>query len=248
MSEPRIYVYKITFLEVPHYYYGMHEEKKFDEYYMGSPRTNKDYWKKYTPQKEILYTFTTRKDAYRKEKELISEVFNKDPYCLNRCCNGVVDIQISINAGKKCYELKKGVHGLSEEKRKENSKKGAEKNREQETGIFNLTEEQRKRALENSHNTNKLNKTGFYGISKEKHSENGKKAIAIQRELGIGFFGGISEEQIKINASKGGKVGGKVTSAQIWECTETGFQSKPGPLTVYQRNRGIDPSKRIRIK
>lgn len=30
---PRIYVYKITFLEVPHYYYGVHKEDFFNEYY-----------------------------------------------------------------------------------------------------------------------------------------------------------------------------------------------------------------------
>jgi hypothetical protein len=44
---PRIYVYKITFYEVLHYYYGLHKEKRFDEYYMGSPVTHKDFWELY---------------------------------------------------------------------------------------------------------------------------------------------------------------------------------------------------------
>ena len=32
-QSPRIYTYKITFQEVPYYYYGVHKEKRFDEYY-----------------------------------------------------------------------------------------------------------------------------------------------------------------------------------------------------------------------
>ena len=49
----------------------------------------------------------------------------------------------------------------------------------------------------------------------------------------------------------GGKIGGKIgsanTNSQVWKCTVTGFTSKPGPLTRYQRSRGIDPSNRVRI-
>jgi hypothetical protein len=49
----------------------------------------------------------------------------------------------------------------------------------------------------------------------------------------------------------GGKIGGKTgsanTNSQVWECTVTGFRSKPGPLSRYQKARGIDPINRIRI-
>lgn len=49
----------------------------------------------------------------------------------------------------------------------------------------------------------------------------------------------------------GGRIGGKLgsanTNSQQWQCTVTGFISKPGPLTIYQKNRGIDPSNRIRL-
>jgi hypothetical protein len=38
----------------------------------------------------------------------------------------------------------------------------------------------------------------------------------------------------------GGKIGGKAgsanTNSQVWKCTVTGFESKPGPLTRYQKN------------
>lgn len=56
-NSPRIYVYKITFLEVPHYYYGAHKEEVFNEYYVGSPITHKNFWELYTPQKEIIKEF-----------------------------------------------------------------------------------------------------------------------------------------------------------------------------------------------
>ena len=57
IEEPRIYVYKITFEGDDHYYYGYHKEKKFDEYYMGSPVTHKDHWNKFTPKKEYIKFF-----------------------------------------------------------------------------------------------------------------------------------------------------------------------------------------------
>jgi hypothetical protein len=49
--QPRIYTYKITFEEVPYYYYGSKKEKVFDEEYCGSPVTNKWCWELYTPKK-----------------------------------------------------------------------------------------------------------------------------------------------------------------------------------------------------
>jgi len=47
--------------------------------------------------------------------------------------------------------------------------------------------------------------------------------------------------------SMGGKVGGKVTSSQKWQCLITNHVSTPGPLTLWQKARGIDPSQRKRL-
>jgi hypothetical protein len=49
--QSRIYTYKITFEEVPYYYWGSHKEKRYNEYYMGSPVTHKWCWDFYTPKK-----------------------------------------------------------------------------------------------------------------------------------------------------------------------------------------------------
>ena len=40
---------------------------------------------------------------------------------------------------------------------------------------------------------------------------------------------------------------GKTTGLQKWKCLETGFITNPGNLSKYQRARGIDTSKRMRI-
>jgi hypothetical protein len=47
--------------------------------------------------------------------------------------------------------------------------------------------------------------------------------------------------------SENGKKGGTASASQRWMCTVTGYTCNAGPLTRYQRNRGIDPSNRIRI-
>jgi hypothetical protein len=40
---------------------------------------------------------------------------------------------------------------------------------------------------------------------------------------------------------------GKKTSPQQWMCEETGYISTPGGLSSYQKKRGIDTSKRVRL-
>ena len=91
-QSPRIYLYKITFEEVPYYYYGVHKEKKFDEYYMGSPKTNKWCWEFYTPKKQILqfFDFTDEGwiEAQKVETRLIRPFYNTDKWCLNENCGG----------------------------------------------------------------------------------------------------------------------------------------------------------------
>jgi len=36
-------------------------------------------------------------------------------------------------------------------------------------------------------------------------------------------------------------------SNKLWMCLETGFTTNPGSLTLYQRKRGIDTSKRVKV-
>ena len=119
MYSPRIYLYKITFEEVPYYYYGIKKEKYFNEEYWGSPKTNKWCWELYTPKKQILELFDYTDEGYIKaqevEKRIISPVLN-DKWCLNENVGGTFSLKICKEGGKKGYRngIFKSKHLLSE--------------------------------------------------------------------------------------------------------------------------------------
>ena len=100
---PRIYTYKITFEEVPYYYYGVKKEKIYNEEYWGSPKTNKWCWEFYTPNKQILELFDYTEDGYIKsqevEKRLIKPVLN-NKFCLNENVGGIFSLTSCSKAGK----------------------------------------------------------------------------------------------------------------------------------------------------
>jgi hypothetical protein len=60
----------------------------------------------------------------------------------------------------------------------------------------------------------------------------------------MGIYG-ISPEQRKENAIKGGKSAAKIINSQKWECCETGFVSTAAGVVSHQKGKGIDTSKKI---
>tara|TARA_R110000868_G_C10716045_1_gene750376 strand:- start:9 stop:842 length:834 start_codon:yes stop_codon:yes gene_type:complete len=273
-QSPRIYIYKITFEEVLYYYYGVHKEKRYNEYYMGSPMTHKWMWDFYTPKKQILELFEFSDkgwlEAQEIEKRIIKPVYNTDKWCLNENCGGIFSIQHQSNAGKiggkkggkiggkKAKKLGVGIHGRTKDQMTEDGIKGGKKVKELGVGIHGRTKEQ---MSEDGKNAGKIGGKkskelglGAHGRTKDQMTEDGKKGGKIggkkSKELGLGFHG-LTPEQKSENARKGGKIGGKKggkkTNSQKWKCIETGYVSNPGALTNYQRNRGIDTSKRKRI-
>lgn len=102
--KPRIYIYKITFEGRPEWYWGIHKEKKFDEYYMGSPCTNKEFWSLFNPSKEILETFDYSEEGWKeanlREQELILPHLN-DPLCLNESCGSVPSLAVRSSTMKR---------------------------------------------------------------------------------------------------------------------------------------------------
>lgn len=97
-QSPRVYTYKITFIDTPYYYYGVHKEKRYNEEYWGSPVTNKWCWELYTPEKQILEIFDYTDEGWLKAKEvedrLIKPVYNTDKYCLNESCGAVRSLKV----------------------------------------------------------------------------------------------------------------------------------------------------------
>ena len=104
-QSPRIYTYKITFEEVPYYYYGVHKEKVFGEKYWGTPVTNKWCWELYTPKKQILEIFSFTDEGWLEaqeiEKRLIRPVFNEDKWCLNESYGLRMSLDVCKRIGKK---------------------------------------------------------------------------------------------------------------------------------------------------
>jgi hypothetical protein len=87
---------------------------------------------------------------------------------------------------------------------------------------------------------------------------NGKENRRSEESPGEGWVPGLAEvwwtngkEDKKQSKCPGeGWVRGRVgmnTNTQKWKCTKTGRVSTAGPLTLYQRSVGVDPSNRVKV-
>lgn len=253
--QPRIYTYKITFEEVPYYYYGSKKERVFDEEYFGSPIANKWCWNFYTPRKQILELFDYTDEGYSQalevEKRLIKSVYQTDKWCLNKNCGGKINLEICRKTGKKVALRNKenniGIFSLKPEEIRNNASKGGKiggkRTKELKKGIFALTKQEVYENTKKSHIVQKELGVGLFGLTKEQRVENGKKygTIAGKKayELGVGIFSMTVEEK-RAAYEKG--LGKK------WMCTVTGFITNAGALSRYQSSRNIDKSNRIRLE
>jgi hypothetical protein len=260
-QSPRIYVYKITFDEVDHYYYGCHKEKRFDEYYMGSPKTNKKYWELYTPRKEYIKFFEFSDEGYTEarkfEDSLISPVLNQE-LCLNEHVGGFYSLESVKKSGRISYERRIGIHGRSKDKRVEDARKAGKISFEKRVGIHGRSKEE---VSEHSKKNGKITYergVGICGQSKEKMSENGKKGGPLGGKIGgsrayelrVGVHARSKDQMTKDGkkgAEKGAKKGAKSQHKQKWQCTITGYVSTPCGLSAYQKARGIDTLNRVRF-
>jgi hypothetical protein len=106
--QPRIYVYKITFEETPDWYWGIHKELKFDEFYMGSPVTHAWKWDFYTPKKQIVQLFDYSEEGFREAKLLEDRLILPDLnnfLCLNEALGGAYSLESCSQGGKKASEI-----------------------------------------------------------------------------------------------------------------------------------------------
>ena len=271
-QSPRIYIYKITFEEVLYYYYGVHKEKYFNEEYWGSPVTHKWMWNFYTPKKQILeiFPFTDEGwlEAQEVEKRIIKPVFNTDKWCLNENCGGIISMNSLVMNGKisgnRNKELGLYICGLTYEERVKYGKIGLETQKKNNLAIYGIAAEQRIEYGKRGGNTCKEKNVGVCGLSKEELSNAGKIGGPKSYELGIGIHG-RTKEQMSEDGKKGAQkakelcVGlygltteqrsetAKKVNSQKWMCLETGYVANPGALSTYQKNRGIDTSKRVKI-
>jgi hypothetical protein len=146
--QPRIYTYKITFEEIPYWYWGVHKEKRYNDNYLGSPYTHKWVWNFYTPYIQILeifpYTSEGWIEACKVEQRIIIPDLNK-PFCLNERAGSVRSLEVirrcAKAGGDKIYKNKIGIHArtveqMSIDSKKGNKKPGGLKTKENKLGIF----------------------------------------------------------------------------------------------------------------
>jgi hypothetical protein len=262
--QPRIYTYKITFEELPYWYWGVHKEKRYNDGYMGSPVTHKWMWEFYTPRIQILEFFPNTAEGWRQaqeiEKRLIKPDLNKTG-CLNESCGGRVSLAQSSKNGKKQGMLnailKRGVCGRSMEEMIEGGRKTGlvqgPLNILLKRGIGKLSSQELstngRKGAKASHRVKTKEGKSVNAIAKgkkchEKKDENGKSINAVLMGKRTAANGsGCHAPQYK------GK-GAKVTNSQKWidpDHPELGERSAP-TLASMQKRRGYPYGKENRIR
>jgi hypothetical protein len=90
--------YKITFKDLPGYfYYGSHKDS--GKPYYGSPVTWKRFWKHFEPQAQILQWYRTEKEVKEAEESIIRATW-KDRYSLNENAGGRFSPEVCSANGK----------------------------------------------------------------------------------------------------------------------------------------------------
>jgi hypothetical protein len=106
--DPRIYVYKVTFEEIPDWYWGVHKELKYKEFYMGSPVTHAWKWEFYTPKKQIVQLFNYTDEGFKEARLLEDRLILPDlhnPLCLNECRGGRMSLTSCSLGGKVASQI-----------------------------------------------------------------------------------------------------------------------------------------------
>jgi hypothetical protein len=212
--QPRIYTYKITFEEVPYYYYGSKKEKVLNDEYWGSPVTNKWCWELYTPKKQILELFDFTDEGYKQcrkvEDRLIKPVLN-DPWCLNERYGGNYSLEVLRTTGKNNVENKIGIFALSSGQLSELGKKGGsiggpkgvKTQMENKIGIFGLSEKERSENAKKAGNKCKELGVGICGLTIEQRRDIQKRSVEKQKQNKTGIFGLTAEQRAEIGARNG---------------------------------------------
>jgi len=212
---PRIYTYKVTFEEIPHWYWGVHKEEKRGESYLGSPKTNAWLWKFYTPKLQILELFPYTKEGWqeanRVENRLILPDLN-NPLCLNEACAGTISLEACSKGGK--------VGGVSchieknEEGKSTHAVKMGKSTFDKKVGIFAATQEEKSAWCHISGKAGGISSTARGNFDPD--SPNYVKTPTSLRN------GAIAQHSIRVR------------------CKITGHISTPCGLSNWQKARGID--------
>lgn len=225
MKSPRIYTYKVTFEEIPHWYWGVHKEKKYGEPYLGSPTTHKWMWDFYTPHlqicEEFLYTEEGWKEASLIEDRIILPDLNNS-LCLNEHVGGNFSLKVLSLAGKE------GSAVTNAEKDEFGRSVHAVKTLVAfwETATPGQRSERSRRA----------GSAAAVSMTPEQKTERGRKG-------GLALAESMTPEQITERSRKNGVA----AASQVWESTEDGFKGNAGNVAKHNRANGWDPNAKRRV-
>ena len=272
--QPRIYTYKITFEEIPHWYWGVHKEKRYNDGYMGSPVTHKWMWEFYTPKMQILelFPFTDEgwKEANLVEDRLIRPDLNH-PLCLNEGCGARVSREASQRGGYKMKGVRKSKEHREKigngNRKKTRSPEFCREVSERNKGLT-LTPEQRKKQIQSTKEFFKNNPDVLERLTREKtkrrwfyhpetletrHAQNFPNPEWVEGRpisyLGAPWWtnGDKNKRSFECPGPEWFRGISNDHRKRKFQCTVTGHISAPGPLTRYQKALGIDPLNRVRI-
>jgi hypothetical protein len=267
--QPRIYTYKITFEEVPYWYWGVHKEKKFGELYLGSPVTHRWMWDFYTPEVQILelfpYTEEGWKEANLVEYRLIWPDLN-NLLCLNEHCGGTTSYEGCSKGGRKAFNMlnaEKDEEGKSVFARQASRKAHAERTPDGRSvrGILSgarlhqeKTEEGKSLAgVKGSSKTHsRKNNEGKSIVGVNWGTKAAAKLHAERTEDGKSLHGIRLAEKTHAKKTADGKSEhavrrGQKLNKELWKCLVTGKITNSGALTNWQRARNIDTSNRVKV-
>ena len=135
----RYYTYKVTFKDLPGYFYfGKHKDD--GKPYTGTPKTWKHLWDQFEPEVQVLCWYETWEEASRAEDSIIRETWDSH-YSLNESVGPKVSLDRLREGGRRAVEtLKKEKLGIfdpgNKEILRENGRNNSRRKMELGIGIF----------------------------------------------------------------------------------------------------------------
>ena len=228
MKSPRIYTYKITFEEIPHWYWGVHKEKKFGETYMGSPVSHKWMWDFYTPEIQILEFFPYTKEGWKEARLIEDRIILPDlnnSLCLNEHLGGNFSLEKCSLGGKKGSAVTNAE--------KDEFGRSAHAMRTFVAFWETATPEQR------SERSKRAGAAADVSMTPEQKTERGRKG-------GLALAESMTPEQ-RTEKIERSKRTGIIVASQVWESTEDGFKGNAGNVAKHNRANGWDPKAKRRV-
>jgi hypothetical protein len=251
-------------METPReYYYTYYSYEEWGRGYFGSrgckclPEKDVKYFgsfndKTFRPTQKIILKddYLTREEAYADEIILHDyyDVAN-NPHFANRAkatstrffyaFSKEEQVKNASKGGMKTKEMGKGIYALTFQERSENSRKIGKKHKEFGTGIFSIKLEEKIEICKKAGIKTKNLGLGIHGLSKEEQVKNASKGGMKTKEMGKGIHALTLEQRSEYS---------RKNASQRWKCLETGYICNAGGLSTYQKARGIDTTKRVRLE